>query len=107
MPEMHFKIEWPNGVVEDCYSPSYVIEDHLTVGATYAVEDFVARARTALTIASERVLAKYGYECSSALDQLRALEERAANLPAAALRDPVKVLAFDKHAPRDARRSGT
>jgi uncharacterized repeat protein (TIGR04042 family) len=107
MPEMHFKIEWPNGVVEDCYSPSYVIEEHLSVGSAYSVDDFVARARAALTIASERVLAKYGFECSSALDQLRAIEERAAALPETALIGPVKVLAFQKHAARDARRSGT
>ena len=107
MPEMHFKIEWPNGVIEDCYSPSYVIEEHLSVGSAYAVDDFVARTRAALTIASERVLAKYGFECSSVLDQLRAIEERAAGLPETARIGPVKVLAFQKHAPRDARKSGT
>ena len=107
MPEMHFKVEWPNGVVEDCYSPSYVIEEHLVVGEAYAVDDFVARARAALTIASERVLAKYGFECSSALDQLRAIEERAARLPETALLGPVKVLSFQKHAPRNAKQQGT
>jgi uncharacterized repeat protein (TIGR04042 family) len=94
-------------VVEDCYSPSYVIEEHMSVGEAYPVADFVARARAALTIASERVLAKYGFECTSALDQLRAIEERASQLPNTALMGPVKVLAFDKHAARDARKSGT
>ena len=106
MPEMHFHVEWPNGRVERCYSPSYVIEEHLTVGAAYPVEEFVSRAREALEIASERVRAKYGFACSSALDQLRALEEAAAALSPAEHDGQVRVLEFEKHAARDARKSG-
>ncbi len=99
MPEMHFRVKWPSGKVEDCYSPSYVVEDYLDEGQSYSVEDFVARARKALTIASERVLAKYGFECSSALDQLRAIEATGTEQPAG----NVAVLAFNKHGPREAR----
>lgn len=106
MPEMHFRVEWPNGRVERCYSPSYVVEEHLDVGAEYGVEDFVARVRAALEIASERVRAKYGFACSSALDQLRAVEETAAGLTPADRDGTVRVLEFEKHAPRDARKSG-
>lgn len=106
MPEMHFRVEWPNGHVVRCYSPSYVIEEHLAEGSTYTVADFVARARAALEIASERVRAKYGFACSSALDQLRAIEETAAALAPADRERPVRVLEFEKHAPRDARKSG-
>jgi uncharacterized repeat protein (TIGR04042 family) len=106
MPEMHFRVEWPNGQISRCYSPSYVIEEHLAVGTAYGVDDFVARARTALEIASERVRAKYGYECSSALDQLRSIEETAAALAPSERDGDVRVLAFEKHAPRDARKSG-
>jgi uncharacterized repeat protein (TIGR04042 family) len=106
MPEMHFRVEWPNGRVDRCYSPSYVVEDHLVVGETYRVEDFVARARTALEIGSERVRAKYGFACSSAIDQLRAIEETAAALNPSERAGGVKVLEFEKHAPRDARKSG-
>jgi uncharacterized repeat protein (TIGR04042 family) len=105
MPEMHFRVEWPNGRVERCYSPSYVIEEHLAVGESYAVEDFVLRVRRALEIASERVRARYGFECSSALDQLRLIEEFAKGLAPAEHEGRVKVLEFEKHAPRDARRS--
>jgi uncharacterized repeat protein (TIGR04042 family) len=49
----------------------------MAVGGSYPVADFVERSRTALNIASERVRAKYGYACSSALDQLQQIEELA------------------------------
>jgi len=106
MPEMHFRVEWPNGQIDRCYSPSYIVEEHLTVGNTYSVTDFVARVRMALEIASERVRAKYGFACSSALDQLRAVEETAAALRPVEREGMVRVLEFEKHAPRDARKSG-
>src|SRR4051812_40798544 len=103
MPEMHFRVKWPNGHTEDCYSPSYIVEEHLSEGAEYEVDDFVSRVRTALSIASERVFAKYGFECSSALDQLRAIEETVSSLEPATRGGKVAVLSFVKHAPRDAR----
>lgn len=103
MPEMHFRVKWPNGHTEDCYSPSYIVEEHLNEGAEYEVDDFVARVRTALSIASERVFAKYGFECSSAIDQLRAVEETASSLEPTARSGKVAVLSFTKHPPRDAR----
>ncbi|HWO14618.1 MAG TPA: MSMEG_0570 family nitrogen starvation response protein, partial [Polyangiaceae bacterium] len=76
MPEMHFKVQWPNGHVEDCYSPSWIIEEYLTVGDDYSVGDFVERVGVALNIASDRVRQKYGFACSSALDQLAAIHDR-------------------------------
>jgi uncharacterized repeat protein (TIGR04042 family) len=77
MPEMHFSIRWPDGTGERCYSPSLVIKDFFSPGKTYALEDFLARSRTALNIASERVRAKYGFACSSAMDQLARIEAAA------------------------------
>ena len=103
MPEMHFRVKWPSGHEEECYSPSYVIEEHLVVGESYEVDDFVGRVGSALRTASERVFARYGFECSSALDQLRAVEETAAGLSADERAGRVSVLGFTKHAPRDAR----
>lgn len=81
MPEMRFHIRWPDGEREACYSPSLVIKDHFEPGGSYAVDDFVQRAREALTIASERVRQRYGFACSSALDQLARIEARAARQP--------------------------
>jgi uncharacterized repeat protein (TIGR04042 family) len=102
MPEMHFRVEWPNGKVENCYSPSYVIADHLAEGEAYPVSDFVGRVQKALHIASERVRERYGFTCSSALDQLAAIEAAAGELSPSEREGRVKVLSFDKHAPRDA-----
>src|SRR6478736_274853 len=103
MPEMHFRVRFPNGATVDCYSPSYVIEDYLNEGKTYAVSDFLERARTALNIAAERVRERYGFSCSSALDQLATIERTVDSLSSEQRAQPVQVLEFKKHAPRDAR----
>ena len=66
MPEMTVSVRWPDGRSADLYSPSLVMHDHLSPGATYTVDEFVKRASTALGIASERVRAKYGFACTSA-----------------------------------------
>ena len=103
MPEMHFRVRFPNGATMNCYSPSYVIEDYLSEGQSYAVPDFLLRARSALNIASERVRERYGFSCSSALDQLSVIEQMASTLSPEQLALPVLVLEFSKHGPRDAR----
>jgi uncharacterized repeat protein (TIGR04042 family) len=77
MPEMRFHVRWPDGRHEACYSPSLVVKDFLTPGESYAVDDFVEKTRTALTIASERVREKYGFACSSAMGQLARIEAAA------------------------------
>lgn len=77
MPETHFQIQWPDGTQETCYSPSLVVKKYLEPGNTYDLDDFVSRSRTALTIGSDRVKAKYGMPCSLALGQLQSLEARA------------------------------
>lgn len=78
MPEIRFQIQWPDGVQETCYSPSLVIKDYFVPECEYALEDFLERSRTALKIASDRVMAKYGMPCSLALGQLRQIESTAA-----------------------------
>ena len=67
MPEMTFAVRWPDGQETSHYSPSLVMHDFLRVGERYAVPDFVGRTREALGIASERVRAKYGFACTSAM----------------------------------------
>jgi uncharacterized repeat protein (TIGR04042 family) len=77
MPEMHFTVRWPDGRDHTCYSPSLVVQEHLTPGQSYPLSDFLQRTHEALTIASERVRAKYGFACSRAMDQWADIEERA------------------------------
>jgi uncharacterized repeat protein (TIGR04042 family) len=77
MPEVHFDVRWPDGAQRSYYSPSTAVADHLHAGERYTVSDFVTRARAAMHAASERVRAKYGYTCSSALDTLGQIEETA------------------------------
>ena len=72
MPEIRFQIQWPDGEQATSYSPSLVVK-----GESYALDEFVARSRTALEIASDRVKAKYGSPCGLALGQLREIEARA------------------------------
>jgi len=76
MPEMHFRIRWPDGLTERCYSPSLVVKEHFVVGETYTLQEFSARSRVALNIGGERVRAKQGHTCSRALAQLSRIEAR-------------------------------
>ena len=91
MPEIRFDIRWPDGTLERCYSPSLVVQELLPEGQALPLFEFMARARAALTIGSERVRLKYGFTCSAALDQLAALEQRAVTLNA---QDGVTVVAY-------------
>jgi uncharacterized repeat protein (TIGR04042 family) len=81
MPEMRFRIRWPDGQRESCYSPSLVVKEHLVVGDCYELADFLQRCRTALTIASARVEARYGRPCLLALGQLAEIERRSLTFP--------------------------
>jgi uncharacterized repeat protein (TIGR04042 family) len=66
MPEMTFDVQWPDGRVQRCYSPSLVMHDYLSANTDYTVADFLDRSSHALHEASERVRAKFGFACSSA-----------------------------------------
>jgi uncharacterized repeat protein (TIGR04042 family) len=92
MPEMRFQVRWPDGREDSCYSPSLVVREHLQVGGSYPLPEFVHRAGTALHIASDRVRLKYGHACSRALGQLAEIESTASHYPPASR---VLVVAFD------------
>lgn len=77
MPEINFKIEWPDGTQQICYSPSLVVKQYFTSGEKYELTDFVEKSRTALNIASDRVKEAYGFPCSRALVQLQQIELKA------------------------------
>lgn len=76
MPEVIFKVRWPDQSTADYYSPSTAVHAHFAVGASYTLDEFLTRSRAAMLAASERVRAKYGYTCSSAMDTLGQIETR-------------------------------
>lgn len=92
MPEMHFRVRWPDGSDSRCYSPSLVIRDFFAEGASYPLADFLARSREAYGIASERVRVKYGFGCAHAARELAELERLAVQFAPEA---PVTVDAFE------------
>jgi uncharacterized repeat protein (TIGR04042 family) len=76
MPAVNFYVRWPDGKEERCYSPSTVIYQYFKPGDSMPLSEFMQRAESALTQASERVASRYGYYCSSASDQLGQLQQR-------------------------------
>jgi uncharacterized repeat protein (TIGR04042 family) len=89
MPEILFKVQWPDGSEDTCYSPSLVVKDYFLAQQDYPLAEFVERSRTALQIASDRVQAKYGSPCGMALRQLAQIEQAAAryaDVPGAVVR---------------------
>jgi uncharacterized repeat protein (TIGR04042 family) len=86
---MRFIIRWPDGTAQDCYSPSLVVKEFLAPGTIYPIAEFVERSRSALTIASKRVEAKYGRGCSRAMSELALIETAAcafSNIPGACVK---------------------
>lgn len=78
MPEIYFRVRWPDDSTTVCYSPSSTIKDALTAGHGYPVAEFVLRSRNALEHASARVAEKYGYGCAHAQRQIEEIELQAA-----------------------------
>ena len=93
MPEVNFKIQWPDGKQEICYSPSLVVKKYFEPGEAYTISEFVEKAKEALNIASDRVQAAYGFPCSRALGQLRKIEATAQQYQEAS-DSKVSILAF-------------
>jgi uncharacterized repeat protein (TIGR04042 family) len=91
MPELIFDVRWPDGRTQQCYSPSLVMHDYLSVGTDYTVRDFVERSATALDEASARVRAKYGFACTSAAATKADITSAAAGFPPQAI---IRVLAM-------------
>ncbi len=78
MPELTFRLRWPDASETVNYSPSTIIKNHFSSGASYEMADFLARSRLALAAASARVEATYGHPCARAQHTLATIEQRAA-----------------------------
>ncbi|MCW2795580.1 MSMEG_0570 family nitrogen starvation response protein [Nocardioides sp.] len=102
MPEMTFSIRWPDGRVDDCYSPSLVMHDYLDAGGCYTVHDFVERSANALQVASERVRERLGFACTSAAATVEQIQRSATSYRP---NDLVEVLAMHPSLPISTRES--
>jgi uncharacterized repeat protein (TIGR04042 family) len=78
MPELTFRIRWPDGTEEACYSPSTAIRDHLGAGQSYPLAEFLARSEAGLDRAARRVEERFGFRCSRADGQAARIRTRAA-----------------------------
>ena len=78
MPELTFTTRWPDGRLLRTWSPSLVVHDHLEVGRSYPVAEFLDRAGAALTEASDRVAARWGHPCTIAEASLATIRRVAA-----------------------------
>lgn len=78
MPELNFRVRWPDQSTTLCYSPSSTIREAFVTGHPYPVDEFVSRSAAALEHASRRVAARYGYGCGHAQAQIHEIKTRAA-----------------------------
>lgn len=81
MPERYVLVRWPGGAQQRIYSPSTVVEDYFTAGQSLPVADFVVRSRAALSVASDRVRAAYGFPCANAARSIAEVEAMAQRFP--------------------------
>lgn len=81
MPELTFRLRWPDETETVNYSPSTIITRYFEVGRAYGAAEFVALARRALQAASDRVQEMYGYPCSRAAATLAMIERDSAKFP--------------------------
>ncbi len=103
MPEVHFRVRWPGGAEETCYSPSTVILEHLVAGESYAVPEFCSSYSRCARAGLERCAHATVTHAALPLDQLRQIEERVRAMPDVEQRELVTVLALSRQEARDAR----
>jgi uncharacterized repeat protein (TIGR04042 family) len=78
MPELSFRLRWPDASETVNYSPSTIIKNYFNQGTSYEISDFLERARRALHAASARVEQTYGHPCARAQHSLASIEQHAA-----------------------------
>lgn len=91
MPSVNFTVKWPNGEVNQYYSPSSIIYDYLRVGQVYSLTDFVTQVENGLEQASERVRLRYGFACSAAMGNLASIK-RHINILSIQAQDQIEII---------------
>lgn len=89
MPAMNFEVEWPDGEVMMCYSPSTVIRGIIQTDVTLTVAQFLETSGHAMDMADQRVRERYGVRCAVVARQRKKILQKASQFGPDAL---VKVL---------------
>ncbi|MFM1798282.1 MAG: hypothetical protein RLZZ117_560 [Cyanobacteriota bacterium] len=79
MPEVVLQLCWPDGQASTFYSPSTVIYEFFKPGDTLSIAELEQRGLAALTAASERVRARYGFSCTRTDEEAAKLKQQIAN----------------------------
>jgi putative flavoprotein involved in K+ transport len=74
MPRVELGIGWADGTLQRASSPSRAVERYLVAGGRYPVKELLVRARAGFAAASDRVRARYGFECTGAAEALAEIE---------------------------------
>jgi uncharacterized repeat protein (TIGR04042 family) len=78
MPEVLLELHWPDGEASRFYSPSTIVYEFLKPGQTLTIAELEQRGLAALSEASERVRARYGFACTRTDEEASKLRQRLA-----------------------------
>jgi uncharacterized repeat protein (TIGR04042 family) len=76
MPEVILEFRWPDGEASSFYSPSTVVYEFLKPGDTLSIAELEQKGLAALSEASERVRARYGFACTRTDEEALKLRKR-------------------------------
>ena len=78
MPEVVLELRWPDGEASSFYSPSTVVYEFLKPGDRLSIAELEQKGLAALSEASERVRARYGFACTRTDEEALKLRNRVA-----------------------------
>lgn len=78
MPEVVLELRWPDGEASSFYSPSTVVYEFLKPGDRLSIAELEQKGLAALSEASERVRARYGFACTRTHEEALKLRKRVA-----------------------------
>lgn len=96
MPALNFEVEWPDGEIMTCYSPSTAILELINTGAVFTVASFVETSDLAMSKADERVMERFGYSCKVIARQREKIALMAQKFSAD---EQVRVVGISEHEP--------
>jgi uncharacterized repeat protein (TIGR04042 family) len=94
MPALNFELEWPDGEVMTCYSPSSMVQDIFREGESMTIVELAEACQRAFDGASRRVEERFGMPCAAAIRQKKFILSR---LKRYAPNERVKILSMRQH----------